>query len=557
MERRTWRRLRRKAVRLLLLSFAGLLLLHPVLVAIDASATTKLVAAKEATETQTTPAKPTPDSQQPSSEPLPTEKQPAQPAEAEKTAEPIIPVKTPEQIEQQKKLAEGDRLYQAGDKARAEKLYREAKPLFAGASEKKAQLEPITDLAQLSPGGRVYWREAELGLEQKLESRIFVPLKLLTETYPQFIPGHLRYSQALESYNRSEEALAVLEKAATLYPNQPDLAKARVAALEKNENWIEAAIAARQFALLNPNDPANSDFSTRADQNLKRYQARLRSRLRGNLIGNIVTGALGYALTGDLFGPLSAVQNTVLLLRGESAIGERVVKQAKRQLELVDDKEVLSYVDELGQKLANAAGRKEFKYEFYVVLDDQLNAFALPGGKVFVNAGAIAKTNSEAELAGLLGHELSHAVLSHGFQLVTEGTLTANLTQFIPYVGGLISDLSTLSYSRDMERQADVLGTRLSASTGFAADGLRNLMVTLKQQEEKKGRSAPPAWFASHPLTQDRIQYLEALITNTGYDRYAYEGVERHAIVQAKVAQLLKDYKEREEKKRGRTRSND
>jgi len=72
-------------------------------------------------------------------------------------------------------------------------------------------------------------------------------------------------------------------------------------------------------------------------------------------------------------------------------------------------------MNDLGQKTAHATGRNDFEYEFYVVLDDDLNAFALPGGKVFVNAGAITHTKSEAELAGLLAHELSHAVLSHGF----------------------------------------------------------------------------------------------------------------------------------------------
>ncbi len=143
----------------------------------------------------------------------------------------------------------------------------------------------------------------------------------------------------------------------------------------------------------------------------------------------------------------------------------------------------MAYVNEIGQKLAVVAGRNDFKYEFYVVMDDQLNAFALPGGKVFVNAGAIAKTNSEAELAGLLAHELSHAVLSHGFQLVAEGNLVANVTQYTP-LGNTVANLVVFNYSRDMERQADTLGTRLLSPTGYAADGLLNLMLTLSSQVE-------------------------------------------------------------------------
>ncbi|MCU0552455.1 MAG: M48 family metalloprotease [Leptolyngbya sp. Prado105] len=506
--------------RFVTLCCAILFLIRPVIFAISASAATP---------------SPTPTVEKPA-EPKPTEQKPAEPA------------KTPEQLEREQKLIEADRLYRAGDKAQAIALYQAVKPPFQGATEAKTQAV-ITEPTQLSPAGQVYWRESEAGLAQNLESRIFVPLELLVKEVPQFIPGQIRYAEALEKYGKTEQALAVLEKAATRYPNQPELIKAKVAALAKQEKWIDASIASRQFALLNPNHPEAVALTALADDYQKRYQKQLRSRLRGNLIGGIITGALGYALTGSLFGPLTAVQNTALLLRGESAVGERVVRQAKRQLDLVDDQEVKDYVTRIGQKLAHAAGRNEFKYEFYVVLDDQLNAFALPGGKVFINAGAIEKANSEAELAGLLGHELSHAILSHSFQLITEGTLSANITQFIPYVGGLITDITTLSYSREMERQADVLGTRLLASTDYAADGLYNLMVTLRKQEEEKQRTLPPTWLASHPLPTDRVNYLQALIINTGYNRYAFEGVEQHSAIQAKVSKLLKDHKAREKKK--------
>jgi predicted Zn-dependent protease len=519
MGRRAWKKWRHRLPKLLALSLAALLLIRPIATAII----TPAIATEKPAETQPEP-----------------EKKP-----------PETPPKTAEQLEREKKLIEADRLYKAGDKAGAEALYRAVKPAFKGATEVQAEAV-ITDPEQLAIAGKVYWREAEAGLAQNLETRVFVPLELLVKNYPQFIPGQLKYAEALEKYDKKEQALAVLEKAATRYPNQPELVKARVVALGKNEKWIEASIAARQFALLNPDNPQAPEFIKIADDYLKRYQSQLRGRLRGNLIGNILTGALGYALTGSLFGPLSAVQNTALLLRGETAVGERVVKQAKRRLDLIQDEEVNSYVNELGQKLANAAGRNEFKYEFYTVLDDKLNAFALPGGKVFINAGAIKNANSESELAGLLGHELSHAVLSHSFQLITEGTLTANLTQFIPYIGGILSDLTTLSYGRDMERQADVLGTRLLVSTGYAADGLYNLMVILRKQEEEKKKDIPPAWLATHPLTRDRVSYLESLITSMNYNRYAYEGVERHNAIQAKVAQLLKEHKAREEKKEKR-----
>jgi len=239
----------------------------------------------------------------------------------------------------------------------------------------------------------------------------------------------------------------------------------------------------------------------------------------------------------------------VMLLRGESTVGKSVTNQVKRQLPLTEDEQVLNYVREVGNKLTTVAGRNDFEYEFYVVMDDRLNAFALPGGKVFVNAGAILKTKSEAELAGLLAHELSHAVLSHGFQLVTQGNLLANVTQYLP-LGGTLTDLVVLNYSRDMERQADALGTKILASSGYAADGMHNLMVTLDKEEKKEGDRPVFAWLATHPDTKERTRNLETLIERNGYNRYTYQGVARHLEIQKRVAELLKQHKERDRQKK-------
>jgi predicted Zn-dependent protease len=477
----------------------------------------------------------------------PTESQQPTSADDKKPEKEAEAAPSKEEIARQQKLIEADKLYKSGQIAAAEKLYREVKEPFAKISDAQETKEAIVDPEQLSPGGKVYWREALAGIESEMQTKTLVALKLLVEQYPEFIPGHIQYAQSLKKYDSEQEALNVLERAATLYPNQPDLVKAKIAALAEAKKWMEASLAARQFSLLNPNDPQASEFASLAEENLKRYKSHIRSEIRGNAIANIITGALGYAVTGSLLGPFSALDSTILLLRGEEAIGESVAKQAKKQLDLVKDEAVVSYIDEIGQKLAQIAGRKEFKYEFFVIPEEDLNAFALPGGKIFINAGAIAKTNSEAELAGLIGHELSHVVLSHGFQLVTQGNLIANVTQYIPY-GGTIGRLFALSYSRDMERQADTLGTRLIVASGYAADGLRNLMVTLDEQQ----KFAPPSWLSSHPGGDERVKDIEKLILRNSYNRYAYEGVARHLEIKEKAKQILKEKKEREEKKRSR-----
>lgn len=488
----------------------------------------------------------TPPSQEsPAPQPTATENEEKQPTSESGEATPEEePALSPEELARQQRFIEADKLYLAGNTAAAEKIYREVKEPFSKTVATTVERKPaIVDPAQLSPGGRVFWREGVAGLERNLQTKALVPLQLLVEQYPEFVPGHLRYAEALKKYDRTKEALDTLERATSLYPDQPDLVTARVQALAEAKKWMEASLAARQFAILNPQSPQVEEFSKLADENLKRYRAYIQEEIRGNTIANIITGAVGYAVTGSLIGPFSALDSTIMLLQGEQSIGESVANQARKQLDLIVDEPTLAYVNDIGQKLAKIAGRDEFKYEFFVIPDESLNAFALPGGKIFVHAGAIAKTDSEAELAGLLAHELSHVVLSHGFQLVTQGNLISNVTQYLP-LGGIIGQLSALSYSRDMERQADTLGTRLIVASGYAADGLRNLMVTLDEQQKVR----PPAWLSSHPGGDERVKYLETLISRNNYNRFRYEGVEKHQEIQARVKKILKEKQQREEK---------
>jgi predicted Zn-dependent protease len=464
---------------------------------------------------------------------------------------------TPEELATQQKFIEADKLYLAGDKAAAAKIYRELKKPFAAELEQKLEQipKPFYDPTQLPPKGAVYWRISGQGLEQHLEDKTLVPLEFLVKEYPEFIPGHLRYAQALKEYGKPDEALKVLEKAATQYSSEPDLVKVTIERYQERKKWLEASMMARQFALINTEHPQAAEFSQLADENMKRYQRSLRATLRENAIGGLITGALGYVLTGSLFGPLSGLESTILLLQGESSVGKAISKNIQKQAPLLTDEEVLAYVREVGNKIAATAGRN-FEYEFYVIMDDKLNAFALPGGKVFIHAGALTKTHSEAEFAGLLAHEISHAVLSHGFQLITEGNLTANITQFIPFVGGTAGNLIVLNYSRDMEKEADILGTKILVVSDYAADGLLDLMVTLDEEAQK--RPGVPSWLSTHPNTQKRIEYLEEFIVSNQYDRYAYEGVVNHLPIQKKVAKLMEEYKKSDDYRiRRQNRNND
>jgi predicted Zn-dependent protease len=221
------------------------------------------------------------------------------------------------------------------------------------------------------------------------------------------------------------------------------------------------------------------------------------------------------------------------MVQGESGFGEQAISsfvgEQKQRGALVEDQEIVDYIKGIAGRMTPYMGR-DFKYEFYVVRDSSLNAFALPGGKVVVNTGAILNTNSEAELAGLLGHEISHAVLSHGFLKLVQGNLLQNLDQVVPLFDQ-VSPILNAQYSQDAERQADLLGTRALASSGYAADGLRDFMVTLK---ETSGNS-PTNYLSTHPAPSERVSYLEQLITDNGYNRYAYLGIKKHKEIQKRL----------------------
>lgn len=455
---------------------------------------------------------------------------------------------TPQELARLEKLAKADRLYKAGDKAAAVKLYREAKEIWEIERKKNTENNvaaiAFTDPAKLSPAGKVFWRNYQQGKEQQLETKTISSLKLLTTREPQFVPGHIHYSEALLEHEREEESLAALNRAVNLYPNQPEILRAKMNADIAAENWLDASIMARQYALFNPNSPQAKEFDKLAEKYLAEYQSNLRENITWNAIGNAIAGTVGFALTGNLFGPISALQTTAMLLNGESAVGEASVGQIKQQVPLIKDKAVTEYVDRIGQKIASASGREEFDYQFYVIMDDTLNAFALPGGKVFVNAGAIMETDSEAELAGLLAHEISHSALSHGFQMAAKGNLTANIVGYIPYVGNTASSLIVLNYSRGMEKQADIFGTRILVNSGYAADGVRNLMAQLHESHQDEDNPEPPAWLSSHPNTQQRMAYIEQLIVDNNLDRYAYEGVDRHQEIKQLVTAKWQEYEE-------------
>ena len=415
------------------------------------------------------------------------------------------------------KLAEADRLYQQGEQEKARSIQKEVKGKFEPASPPP---EPISDpqmLKQLEPGAAVYWRIANEGIEQGLESKIFEPLKLLTENYPNFIPGHLLLAEQLVKYDRTSEAIEVLDRAINFFPDNTELLDRKIALLtQEKELLLRASISARQFALSYPDRPEAEEYQRRAQEYEEQYQTYLYKQLAGlGFTGRIISQIAGNPSGASIIG---------LLVQGETKTGEVLAQEYKAQISLVEDAKLVDYVNKTGQKLAKFIGRDELKYEFYVVQDGTANAFALPGGKIFINSGILGLIGSEAELAGLLAHTMAHSVLSHSFEKIADKANSDGALTIISYET-IIDNIATAENSQDKERQADILATRVLAAAGYPADGLHSVMVIFKKLSG--GRSS---WLSSHPASAERIRYLEELIQRNGYNRYAYEGVKPYQI---------------------------
>jgi Zn-dependent protease with chaperone function len=209
-------------------------------------------------------------------------------------------------------------------------------------------------------------------------------------------------------------------------------------------------------------------------------------------------------------------------------IGNKVSKDAERQLALCNDPQVDAYLNRLGKRLAEKAPTKGVQYPFLFkcVNDRAINAFALPGGFVYINRGAIEAADDEAQIAGVMAHEISHVALRHGTNQASKGAgwqlglgalgamMGSNMVgTLITQMGGFAANSILLKYSRTDETQADVLGTQILYDSGYDPRALAQFFEKL--QEETKGKN-PPEFFSNHPNPDHRIERVDEEIDKLG-----------------------------------------
>ena len=208
----------------------------------------------------------------------------------------------------------------------------------------------------------------------------------------------------------------------------------------------------------------------------------------------------------------------------EVELGRQASREVERSVRLYRDPVVRAYVDSLGQALVRVSARSQFRYYFKVVDAPEVNAFALPGGFIYVNLGLIKAAETESELVGVIGHEIGHVEMHHGAKKISQQYGVAVLVDVIAGGGdpslrrkilaqlvGFGGGLGVLKYGREAERESDKFAVHCLVKAGVDPEGIARFFETLLKLH-KRAPKGVEVWFATHPPTQSRIDFVRSEI---------------------------------------------
>jgi predicted Zn-dependent protease len=212
----------------------------------------------------------------------------------------------------------------------------------------------------------------------------------------------------------------------------------------------------------------------------------------------------------------------------EKKLGVEAQREVRERFVMMRDRVVVNYVRAMGAQMVEASDPAPFDFRFYVVEDEEINAFALPGGAIYVHTGTISKAKNAAELAGVIGHEIGHVTARHVAKLYNTNrntgiaanvlTIAVAILTGNPYVAnaaslatGIAATAYTSQFGRDAEREADKLAVEAMIRAGYDPRALGSFFHTLLEENRRTGLKPPP-FLMSHPATDERIQNVTTLI---------------------------------------------
>jgi beta-barrel assembly-enhancing protease len=214
-------------------------------------------------------------------------------------------------------------------------------------------------------------------------------------------------------------------------------------------------------------------------------------------------------------------------IQDETLMGQKFLESIRRQLEILDDDFASDYMNDLGQYLIQGLETRPFPFQFYVIRENSLNAFAGPGGHIFMFSGLISTMEGVDELAAVLTHEIGHVSARHLSERMSQGT-KMNLATLAGILAGVLlggpaggaiatgtlagSIQKQLAYSREDERQADQLGFQYISKSGFDPSGMITTLIKLDKGQYRSA-DAPPPYLLTHPGGPERISNIESMLS--------------------------------------------
>lgn len=227
-------------------------------------------------------------------------------------------------------------------------------------------------------------------------------------------------------------------------------------------------------------------------------------------------------------GTLSSQSAFGITLQEEEELSREFIKVVLAHYEIVDDPLIANYVNEIGNKILSVLPPQPFSYHFYVIKEDVYNAFAIPGGHIFINSGLFEAMDSEEELAGILSHEIAHVVCRHISQKI-ERARKISMATLAGMVAGVLlgaaggaaaaanavtmgsmaaAQSMTLAYSRDDERQADQIGLHIERKAGYNGKGLMDVLKKIRSKRWFDSNEIP-TYLQTHPGAEERMAYID------------------------------------------------
>jgi predicted Zn-dependent protease len=222
----------------------------------------------------------------------------------------------------------------------------------------------------------------------------------------------------------------------------------------------------------------------------------------------------------------------------EIAIGQQNDLEVRRAMGLYDDRALQEYVSTIGLHLAQSSERPNLPWHFSIVDVPAINAFALPGGYIYITRGILPFLENESHLAGVLGHEVGHVTARHASQQYSRttgaglGLLLGSI--FVPAVRpfGQLAESTAgvlfLKYGRDDELQADQLGVRYAARGGWDPSGIPAMLTTLGRLDEATDNKGVPNWLSTHPAPENRVERVQAAVRQASNETAARAGTDRN-----------------------------